>query len=400
MVYNGKREQIIKFGIIDKYILIPIIGGLIKIFYRYLILHIGPSFGNHPFVFSLYSSLGMSLAFIRFIKEPNLDELMPPDAKEKKQIVKRGKFIFICVAILLDFIQTLLATFFYLKTKLNLWNFDIIILGIFSRLILKISLYRHQLLSIASIFILSLIINLIILKEEKDLYINILTFVNQIIFHLEVVIHKLIIENYFSTPSEICFYEGVVNLFLYILCLSIFSNIEVPKEYSYIFNDNLLDFNDKKYLDNFTSYYGKIDIKEIFIVLGYLPLIAMFNLSILITIKKYTPFHILIIFIVGDFEKIIYEYDDWKTYIILIILCIIFLTILIFNEIIELNFCDLSYNIKRNLDIRFKQELLDINDNDSDSDDNENLDINNDNDNKVSSEKKIKLNKNNELNNL
>ena len=127
MVYNGKREQIIKFGIIDKYILIPIIGGLIKIFYRYLILHIGPSFGNHPFVFSLYSSLGMSLAFIRFIKEPNLDELMPPDAKEKKQIVKRGKFIFICVAILLDFIQTLLSTFFYLKTKLNLWNFDIII---------------------------------------------------------------------------------------------------------------------------------------------------------------------------------------------------------------------------------------------------------------------------------
>jgi hypothetical protein len=323
----------------------------------------------------------MCLAFIRFIKEPNLDELMEePEDNEIKKKVKSGKFTFICITILLDYIQTVIATFFYSKTKLNLWTFDIIILGIFSRIILKISLKRHQLVSIASIFILSIIINFIILKTEQDSYIKILAFVNQTIFYLEVVIHKLIIENYVSTPSEICFYEGIVNLFLYLLCLSIFSNIEVSEEYSYIFNDNLLDYNDKKYLDNFKSYLGKINTKEVFIALGFLLLNAMFNLILLITIKLYTPFHILIIFIVGEFEIILKGLDDWKTYIILIILCIIFFMVLIFIEIIELNFCGLSYDVRRILVNRSNLELLENNINDIDDED-ENSEDNNDNNN-------------------
>ena len=60
MIYNDRKsEPKIKFGKIDNYILIPIIGGIIKICYRYLILHTESSFINHPFVFSSYSSLGM-----------------------------------------------------------------------------------------------------------------------------------------------------------------------------------------------------------------------------------------------------------------------------------------------------------------------------------------------------
>ena len=98
---------------------------------------------------------------------------------------------------------------------------------------------------------------------------------------------------------------------MYILFLSIFSNIEVPEEYSYIFNDNLLDYNGKKYLDNFNSYLGKINIKDLMIAFGFLLLNAMFNLIVLITIKIYTPFHILIIFIVGEFEIILNGFDDW-----------------------------------------------------------------------------------------
>jgi len=336
----------IQFGETNKLILIPIIGGIIKIIYRFLIIQTGPSFGNHPFVFSSYSSLGMCLAFIRYIKEPDLDELMPENDEAKKKI-KKGKIIFICIAILLDFMQTVIATFFYVKTKLNLWNFDIIILGIFSRIILKISLNRHQFVSIVSIFILSLIMNLVIVEGETDSYFNILSFVCQIILDLQVVIHKLIIENYASTPSEICFCEGVVNLFLYILFLSIFSNIKIPEEYNYIFNNNLLNCTGTFYLDNFPEYVNKINIKEIFVALGFLILNGILNLIILTTIKLFTPFHFIIVLVIGEFEKILYEYDKWKTYIELFIVCIIFFMILIFNEIIELHFFDLSQDIKR-----------------------------------------------------
>jgi len=117
------------------------------------------------------------------------------------------------------------------------------------------------------------------------------------------------------------------------------------------------------------------------IAFGFLLLNAMFNLIVLITIKIYTPFHILIIFIVGEFEIILNGFDDWKTYIIFIILCIIFFMILIFNEIIELNFCDLSYNVKRNSVNRSTLELLDSygNDNDTEIDYDENEEDNNDN---------------------
>ena len=124
-----------------------------------------------------------------------------------------------------------------------------------------------------------------------------------------------------------------------------------------------------------------LSIKDLMIAFGFLLLNAMFNLIVLITIKIYTPFHILIIFIVGEFEIILNGFDDWKTYIIFIILCIIFFMILIFNEIIELNFCDLSYNVKRNSVNRSTLELLDSygNDNDTEIDYDENEEDNNDN---------------------
>ena len=369
---NEKLEPKIKCGNIDTNILIPIIGGIIKIIYRYLILHTDSSFINHPFVFSSYSSLGMCLALIQFIKEPNLDEKMEPDDKEKKKKVKKGKILFIFITIFLDFTQTIISTFFYKKTKLNLWNFDIIILGFFCRLILKETLNRHQFVSIGSIFVLSLIINFIILKGEQDIYFNMLGFVNQIIYYLEVVIHKLILDNFYTTPSEICFYEGIFNLFLYLICLTIFSNIEIPEEYNYIFNDSLLDYNGKKYLDNYTSYYEKINIKEIFIAIGFLILNGIFNFITLKTIEIYTPFHVLIIFIVGEYEIILDGFDSWKTYIILIILCIIFLMILIFNEIIELHFCGLSDDLKRILERKSTKELFESEDNETNIDDDDN----------------------------
>ena len=251
-------------------------------------------------------------------------------------------------------------------------EFDIIILGVFCRLILKESLSRHQFVSIGSIFVLSLIINFIILKDEQDIYFNILGFVNQIIYYLEVVIHKLILDNFYTTPSEICFYEGIFNLFLYLICLSIFSHIEIPEEYNYIFNDSLLDYNGKKYLDNYTSYYEKIDIKELFIALGFLILNGIFNFITLKTIEIYTPFHVLIIFIVGEYEVILDGFDSWKTYIILIILCIIFLMILIFNEIIELHFCVLSHDLKRILERKSTKQLLNSEDNETNIDDDDN----------------------------
>ena len=61
--------RIITFGKIDKRFLIPVIGGIIKLIYRFL-LNINPKYEillNNPFILSVYTNIGMVLAFIPYI---------------------------------------------------------------------------------------------------------------------------------------------------------------------------------------------------------------------------------------------------------------------------------------------------------------------------------------------
>ena len=372
----SEKQRLISFGRIDKFIFIPIIGGFIRILIKFLITYnynnddeeknINCYFLNHPFIFCCYSSLGMTLAFIPFIREKNLNELIPNvDLNKVKKKIKIHKFFLIIFSTFLDFLQSIISTFLYVDIMINLWNFDIIIIYIFSMISLKQKFYRHQYFSMISIIILSFLLNLINYEnlENSNLFIILLTLFNEIIFCLQIVIHKYTMENKFCSPNEICFYEGLINLFLYIISLIIFSIKSIDKN-NIIINEKIkfIEYNGNNYLDHFYSYIicnkDKFDklIKEIIISLLYIILSFPFNLIIRYTIKIYTPFHVLIILIIGQLE-IFYNYNNWKTYISFIILCFIFLMILIFNEMIELNFFNLQKNIKKNI---HKRALIDL----------------------------------------
>ena len=62
-------------------------------------------------------------------------------------------------------------------------------------------------------------------------------------------------------------------------------------------------------------------------------------------------------FIIFVFGQLAY-YTDFGRNSVLIIICLIFILFLslVFNEIIELNFCGLSFNTKRNIILRAKIE--------------------------------------------
>ena len=72
--------------------------------------------------------------------------------------------------------------------------------------------------------------------------------------------------------------------------------------------------------------------------------------------KNNTPCHIFIVFVFG---QLAYYLKDIKISLVVVIICLIIILFfsLVFNEIIELNFCGLSSNTKRNLALRAKKDF-------------------------------------------
>ena len=66
------------------------------------------------------------------------------------------------------------------------------------------------------------------------------------------------------------------------------------------------------------------------------------------TDKDFSPCHIFIIFVFG---QLAYYIDFSKKHSVIVIISLIFMLFfsLIFNEIIEINICGLSYNTRRNI---------------------------------------------------
>ena len=96
------------------------------------------------------------------------------------------------------------------------------------------------------------------------------------------------------------------------------------------------------------------------------------------TMNDFTFYHIIIPMKIGDFIKNMIDSFD---IILLIFFIVEFLFYLIFLEIIELNFCDLNKNIKKNIQIRAKSDSTNEEGRDSffdldEDNDEENNDIN------------------------
>ena len=83
----------------------------------------------------------------------------------------------------------------------------------------------------------------------------------------------------------------------------------------------------------------------------------LFNLFSHITIKHFTSSHIFLILIMGEVSSLIWsERSTGEVFIIGFIFFVEFLMILVFCEIIELNFFGLEKNTRKNIEERAKLE--------------------------------------------
>ena len=350
----------ISLGKLDKNIFYPLAAGILKFNFKLILPH--THLIDHPLILSVCSSLGMSLSLFLLLiykwrsrsklnryktdnnknNEPTKKKTLEIELEYNNQYkeLTTDKFRFIFLSAILDFILTIMVYCFCINFKLNLWMFDILFICMFSHVILKSKFYKHQYLCLMIIVILGIIINIDLYFYQNELKIDIIEVVikyfSEVIFSLCIVLNKFTIEKKFASPYEICFIQGVINLFLYIICLLIFKD-----------------------LDDFFSYWNEINNIEIYLFLILMLIQFIFNLFIFITLKYFTVCHILIIIVIAELEPFCRDLvnNNFNSIIIIIeFICLLFI-LLIFNEIIEINCCGLQKNTKKNIIKRAEIEL-------------------------------------------
>ena len=107
--------------------------------------------------------------------------------------------------------------------------------------------------------------------------------------------------------------------------------------------------NGKQYLYNFYTYIEELDFKEVLLFIVTLIGRVIFNLFSHITIKHFTSSHVVLLLIMGELTIDWGEKDKIETIIIFMIFFVELIMILIFCEIIELNFCGFEKNTRKNI---------------------------------------------------
>ena len=172
----------------------------------------------------------------------------------------------------------------------------------------------------------------------NNLKLILLRLVREIVFSLHDIVNKYAMEKKFCSVYEISFYTGLI--------LTVLFGTFAILDY-FFFN-----------LDNYKDYFEKFNATELLVLIGYIITQLGLYVGALFTNKNNTPCHIFIIYVFGQIAL----YMDFSINSIAVIICTIFILFisLIFNEIIEFNFCGLSDNTKKNIMLRLNSEDSDL----------------------------------------
>ena len=316
----AKRCEYIKWGIINKKIIVIIIGAIAKFFTSIIAKELGSHLQNHPIIFGINAGLGMCLSIFPFIYIKIITKKIKKEESKRKTTliykdiskiydsnIRIQKYALILLSSIFDFGQKFLSFSNNSNIENNCWIFDLFFLCIFSVFILKTKLYNFQYLSLSIIIFLGIILNIINLYDEEEKIIILIILSIEIMYSLKNVINKYSIEYHFCLPYEIGFYEGFFSLILNLILLK-FTN-----------------------LDNFYEYYDKLDTREIISFILIMICRWLFNLFGLLTVKEFTPSHVVLILISGEIVFAFYIDAIWKLIITIVIFIILLFMILVFT---------------------------------------------------------------------
>ena len=118
--------------------------------------------------------------------------------------------------------------------------------------------------------------------------------------------------------------------------------------------------------DYIDDYFDDIKIEnEIFKFISNIFMVFFLYLFMALTNSYFSPNHVIVNDVIANMIFFLFKSDSNFKYYAIIPFIFQFLLLMIFLELIELNFCGLNKNTKRNIQIRARRDTEDIDNNDS-----------------------------------
>ena len=285
--------------------------------------------------------------------------------KNKKTYLKFSKFDYIIfiLMIAIDFIEAIIYivyddTLFFSCNLFNRNNMDMILLEILALYTSNTGYFSHHIIGQIIMFIPSIVLDINLIYKNDDKNINfdykhlLLIFLDCIIQNILLTYKKYLMDIKFISPYTICFTFSFINLlFIFFLQYSIRSinkNFLCLEETCY----NIFDFDGYFVNKNYLLSLSLSIICDCIFLYFYYNIFSLFTTSHLIF-----PFYIYVmIYIIEKAKNDKLNAIGWIL-LFLAFFCIFF-GLFIYLEIIELNFCNLSKNIKIKIAERAREKTI------------------------------------------
>ena len=298
--------------------------------------------------------LNSSLSSFQYFEMENLK-------RKKNKNIKQFLFIILISGFLLigTYIKNIWREDFRVQLRLNISVLlESIFLIIFSVIFLGFSLYLHQYISLIILSICLIIFFIETLFYQSSNMIEILKsffyfFCSEIFYCLGDVLGKKYLNSYIDGVYLFLFRIGITGLIPILLFDIIAFSIGI----------------DPKYHGIIQTLFVEKKISHFFLNLIFC---LAFEISLWLTIYYFSPCHFIILETLGDFCQLLFkifikdknddskdkdEYTFPQKLTFLILYPVIIFSVLVFNEIIILNFCNLNYNTRKYIMNRERDEI-------------------------------------------
>lgn len=383
----------IKIGSCSIYLLLPFFNSIIIAIYNLLYNHI--ALKVHPILDNVIASIILILSFIPWIisekmAKSKIDSTISLYRKEGviKEKNKNPTLNIVALSVVF-FLDNFIESSFEIDDSVdeNCWAFEIIFIFLFSFLILKNQIYKHQLLSLIIIFLCGLCCTVLdgLLNFS---FINLITFlIGQFSSGLYSVLVKNLLDYYYFSPYKIMFYNSTSCLLINLILLFSMNNVKCTKftkidgKNKYyllrIFKCGIKGNDNEYYFEKISDFFERIQLiykgqikpysmklsptLYILIIITYFFTCSLSSFLSIFTIKTLSPFdiymtscllHIILkvqIFITISISKTKESYSKIILIFYFIFILIILFWYFVFQEMIEINCCKLNYNTKKNI---------------------------------------------------
>ena len=367
----------LKLGSLDKKLIMILISTIL-----YIIMDIIEYFSEMPNIHIILDEFyARGISYIMLIVVPLIQKWRNKNLNfnKKDRSCKRIAFNLFCIYLLCFFYLLLGIYLSSLKSKdpndtedYKMSHYEglcleeaiaIFFIIIISKFLLKMKLYIHHFIGLLIFLILSLgidlLFNLDIFKPNIFfIFIYILYLISDSFY---ITYEKYMMDKLGYSPYTVVFLIGFLFLIGGIVCTMIL-----------FFTGGLFYDGEKYRVESFEDYFDKNDYKEVLLYMIYLISFRFFiNILKILTVYYFSPIHTFVSYIIIKMFNLLLNKKAKYKYYSLILFPLQFLGLLIFLEIIELNFWKLNKNTKKNIENRGTKEIVglyEIQDNGDESD--------------------------------